>query len=92
MEGASERVGVVLPSLTGLGPLFWTYPGLTSGAIICRPCGTGVEQVPFCTLALLNRPHDERGVIDRRIPAIADRDLRSGFMVGDLFFQLSYCE
>lgn len=34
-------MGDFQPSLSGLLPLGWVYPGLTSWATLGRPCGTG---------------------------------------------------
>jgi len=37
-------------------------------------------------------PHYDRGVVDRRVPAIACSDMRFGLMVTDLVLQLFNCE
>ena len=42
-QGARDaRLEALLPSLRDLVPFLLAYPGLTSGAEICRPSGAGV--------------------------------------------------
>jgi len=39
---AANRAHELVPSLRDSVPILWAYPGLTSGAIVCRPFGAGV--------------------------------------------------
>ena len=42
------RIGTFLSSRRDLVPLYRAYPGLASGAIVCRPSGAGVRRHRLC--------------------------------------------